>query len=355
MEQVTKMNFKGQSIYVGIDVHNKSWTATFLVDEIDLYTKTFPPSGKLLGNYLRKNFPGGNYLSVYEAGYCGYWVHEDLLRDGVNNIIVNPADVPTTDKEKKKKRDPVDSRKLAKSLRNGDLKSIFIPDKQQQEDKLLLRTRVCMVKKQTSCKNQIKSTLSFFGIFLTDEKIRSHWSKAYISWLRKISKPETSQGMRLIVFLDELEHLRIIIAKLTKQIRQLSTLPIYNKRVSLLRTIPGISILTAMTILTEFGDLNVYSSLDKLCSYVGLTGDEHSSGDKEKKLGMTKRGNRFLRKVLIESSWVAIRKDPALLLEYKKYTRSYAGAKSIIKISRKLLNRIRYVLMNEKEYKLQTI
>lgn len=53
MEQVTKMNFKGQSIYVGIDVHNKSWTATFLVDEIDLYTKTFPPSGKLLGNYLR--------------------------------------------------------------------------------------------------------------------------------------------------------------------------------------------------------------------------------------------------------------------------------------------------------------
>lgn len=160
--------------------------------------------------------------------------------------------------------------------------------------------------------------------------------------------------MRLIVFLDELEHLRKIIAKLTKQIRQLSTLPLYNRRVSLLRTIPGISILTAMTILTEFGDLNVYSSLDKLCSYVGLTGDEDSSGDKEKKLGMTKRGNRFLRKVLIESSWVAIRKDPALLLDYKRYTRSYPGAKSIIKISRKLLNRIRYVLMNEKEYQLQT-
>ncbi len=105
-----------------------------------------------------------------------------------------------------------------------------------------------------------------------------------------------------------------------------------------------------MTILTEFGDLNVYSSLEKLCSYVGLTGDEDSSGDKEKKLGMTKRGNRFLRKVIIESSWVAIRKDPALLLAYKKYTRSYPGAKSIIKISRKLLNRIRYVLKEKKEY-----
>lgn len=355
MKQVTKMNFKGQSIYVGIDVHKKSWTATFLIDEIDLYTKSFPPSGKLLSNFLKKNFPGGNYLSAYEAGYCGYWVHEELEREGVKNIIVNPADVPTTDKEKVKKEDPVDSRKLAKSLRNGDLECIFIPDKTQQEDKLLLRTRVCMVKKQTRCKNQIKSTLGFFGIHLSDEKIKSHWSKAYINWLREISIPDTSQGMRLGIFLDELEHLRKAITQLTKQIRLLSTLPRYNKRVMLLRTIPGISVLCAMTILTEFGDFSIYSRLEKLCAYVGLVSDKHKSSDKEKKMGMTKRGNRHLRRVLIESSWIAIRKDPALLLAYKKYTRSYNGSKAIIKISRKLLNRIRYVLLNEKEYQMQTI
>lgn len=355
MEQVTKLDFKGQSIYVGIDVHTKSWTATFLVDEIDLYTKTFPPSGKVLSTFLKKNFPGGRYLSAYEAGYCGYWVHEELERSGVKNIVVNPADVPTTDKEKVQKDDPVDSRKLARSLRNGELECIFIPDKEQQEDKLLLRTRVCMVKKQTRCKNQIKSTLSFFGIELTDEKIKAHWSKAYINWLREKSNSPGSQGMRLRIFLDELEHLRKAITELTKQIRLLSTHPRYNKRVELLKTIPGLSILSAMTILTELGDISIYSRLEKLCSYVGLIGDKHKSSDKEKKLGMTQRGNRYLRKVLIESSWVAIRKDPALLLEYKRYTRSYSGAKVIIKICRKLLNRIRYVLKNEKEYQLPTV
>lgn len=87
---------------------------------------------------------------------------------------------------------------------------------------------------------------------------------------------------------------------------------------------------------------------------MGLTGDEDSSGDKEKKLGMTKEGidfwEKFYRKQLGGNT-----KRLALLLDYKKYTRSYPSAKAIIKICRKLLNRIRYVIMNEQEYQLQTI
>ncbi len=163
MTQVTKLNFKGQEIYLGIDLHIKSWHVTLLTENIELATKSFPPCAKTLGSYLWRMYPDAEYYSVYEAGYCGYWVHENLIREGINNIVVNPADVPTKDKEKKRKTDPVDSGKLARELMKGALESIYIPDKQQQEDKLLLRTRHSIVKKQTSCKNQIKSTLSFFG------------------------------------------------------------------------------------------------------------------------------------------------------------------------------------------------
>lgn len=354
MSQFTKLNFKGHSIYVGIDVHLRSWKVSIFTDEVELETKSIEPSVKILSHYLKRMFPGATYYSVYEAGYSGYWIHEQLLNEGIKNIIVNAADVPTTDKEKKRKTDPVDSRKLARSLRNEELESIYIPDKNQQEDKLLIRTRNAMVKKQTSCKNQIKSTLGFFGIYLTDEKIKSYWSKAYIEWLRNVSKESSSKSLRLKAFLDQLENLRKIISELTKEIRTLSEQARYKEKVTLLNSVCGISTLTAMTMLTEFGDIKRYCKLDSLCSYVGLPADEYSS-DKENKLGMTKRGNKYLKKVLIESSWVAIKKDPALLLAYTNYRKKYIASKCIIKIARKLLNRIRYVLITGKPYQIQTV
>jgi hypothetical protein len=89
----------------------------------ELYHKTFhqPPKPDALYNYLTKHFPNGTYYSVYEAGYCRFWIHEKLQSLGINSIVVNPADIPTTDKMKKHKTDPVDSNKLARHLRNGNL------------------------------------------------------------------------------------------------------------------------------------------------------------------------------------------------------------------------------------------
>jgi len=355
MSQVTKLSFKGQPIYIGIDVHLKRWNITVITNAVELATKSIAPSAQILSHYLKLTFPEATYYSVYEAGYCGYWIHEQLIGEGIKNIIVNAADIPTTDKEKRRKTDKVDSRKLARELKKGDLKSIYIPDKAQQEDKMLLRTRKTIVKKQTSCKNQIKSTLHFFGIFLKDDQIKSHWSRNYLNWLRTLSTGVNSRSLRLKTFLDELEHLRKTILELTRAIRALSQTPRYKDRVKWLSSIPGISTLTAMIILTELGDIKTYSKLNNLCSYVGLIGDEHTSDERERKLPMTRRGNKYLKNILIESSWVAIRKDPSLLLCYTNYTKSNIATKSIVKIARKLLNRIRYVLVNETEYKCQTI
>src|SRR5690606_14653994 len=122
-KQVTKSDYKGKDIFVGIDTHKKSWNITIM---IGVYTKTFnaPPSAEELRNYLEKNFPGGNYYSAYEAGFSGFWIHYQLLEYGINSIVVNAADIPTTVKEKIQKTDARDSRKIAKSLQNNDLTAI---------------------------------------------------------------------------------------------------------------------------------------------------------------------------------------------------------------------------------------
>jgi transposase len=66
--------------------------------------------------------------------------------------------------------------------------------------------------------------------------------------------------------------------------------------------------------------------------------------------GLSRRGKVIVKTLLIECSWAAIRKDPALLLYYKEQLSHMKAQKAIIKVVRKLLSRIRYVLMNEQEY-----
>ena len=99
-------------------------------------------------------------------------------------------------------------------------------------------------------------------------------------------------------------------------------------------------------------DINRFQKQDHLYSYCGLTPDCHSSGDIERIGKVSRRGNIFIKTVLIECAWVAVRKDPALLLYYKQQLPKMERNKAIIKVARKLLNRIRYVLKNKAEYQI---
>ena len=65
---------------------------------------------------------------------------------------------------------------------------------------------------------------------------------------------------------------------------------------------------------------------------------------------MEEISNNYLREAIIESSWVIIRKDPAMLMMYKTYCARMDENKAIIKIARHLLSRIRYVWSKETKY-----
>jgi transposase len=352
MEQIIRPDFTGQPFFIGIDTHKKSWKVSIFTEHLEHKTFTQPPDVDKLANYLRRNFPGGEYHVVYEAGFCGFWIHDSLNKEeGVDCIVVNPADVPTTDKEKKTKADPIDSRKLGRSLRNGELKGIYVPPRESVEDRNLVRMRQTMVKKQTRVKNQIKSLLYFYGIVLPEEYTQRRWSRKFIDWLYEIQMTRASGDMALKTLLDELTYLRQTISGLTKGIRGLALTEEYAENFRLLKTVIGISILADMILLTELVDINRFKNLDMLASYVGLIPDTESSGEKENDKGITKRRNPLLRHVLIEAAWTAVRKDPALMEAFNKMLgRGISRKVAIVKIARKLLNRIRYVLKNKKEY-----
>ncbi|MDR9364430.1 MAG: hypothetical protein RI575_03750, partial [Balneolaceae bacterium] len=99
--------------YIGIDVHKKSWKIAIRFFGQELRHLSIDPDGEHLRRFVDKHYPGGRYVTVYEAGFTGFSTHRELEQQGFKNIVVHPADVPTTDKEKRRKSDKVDCRKLA--------------------------------------------------------------------------------------------------------------------------------------------------------------------------------------------------------------------------------------------------
>jgi transposase len=182
--QNNKLDFSNQHFYVGLDVHKKTWAVTIRSMGLELKRFSTEANPKVLYDYMQKNYPNGNYFSVYESGFCGYWIHRQLESYGFKNIVVNPAEVPTSGKEKLEKLDPIDSRKLARELENRSIKGIYIPNMLQQEIRSLCRLRYQQIKKQTRLKNQIKSYLNFYGHKLLENSQMQHWSRRFIEYLK---------------------------------------------------------------------------------------------------------------------------------------------------------------------------
>lgn len=349
--QSNKLDFSGQNIYVGFDVHLKSWKVTIMTEKLTHKTFSQDPKPELLYNYLTKNFPGGIYHSAYEAGFCGYWIHNKLKSLGINSIVVNPADIPTTHKEKVQKEDARDSKKIAKTLRGGDLIPIHVPCLKTLDDRSLMRTRSALVKDLVRNKNRTKSFLYFHGIDIPASfSKQTVWSKHFINWLMAIEMPEQSGKNALNAVVGASIDLRVSVLRVTKQITELSKTKEYQEQVILLRGIPGIGLLTAMTILTELETINRFESLDKLCGFIGLIPSTKSSGENDVVGDITPRGHSALRSAIIESAWVAARLDPALTKNYHDYCKRMEPNKAIVRIAKKLLNRIRYVLKNKQTY-----
>lgn len=346
------ISFKGQNIYIGIDVHKESWTVCIYLEHCEHKRFSQPPSVEALMSYLRRNFPEANYYSAYEAGFCGFHIHEKLQAAGIKNIVVNAADVPTTHKDRNNKTDKRDSRKLGHSLRSGDLTAIHIPTRKTQEDRALLRTRFIVRKDLSRIKSRVKSLLNFYGVDHPEQftSVGTHWSRRYLEWLKTVPMEHDSGRAVLLTLISEVEELRKIQLNVTRQIRALSRTASCAKDFELLKSIPGIGLITGMFLLTDIEDINRFPSTDRFAGYLGLIPSCHNSGEKKNNGTITSRANKMIRDMLIESAWTAARKDPALLKTFSELCRRMKPNKAIIRIARKLVNRLYYVLKTKTKY-----
>lgn len=354
----TKVNeklFDGQSIYVGIDCHKKNWTVTILGEQYEHKTMSQNPDPDILASYLRRNFPGAAYNAVYEAGFNGFYSCRRLRQLGINCDVIHAADVPTSNKEKIQKMDPVDSRKLARSLRSKEFEAIHIPEPSLEADRALVRQRFRVMKDVTRTKARVRSLLFQFNISVPDlftlGQARS-WSRVYMNWLKELQIEHESLKQTLDNYIRIGELQRNELLSVNRQVRTLSQNDTCRNNYNLLISIPGIGFLTAMTFLAQIGDIRRFERLDDLCDYIGLVPMMHGSGDKMYTGKLINRGRKELKIMIIEAAWEAVRLDPALMARFNELARRMNKNKAIIRIARKLVSRMRFVLMAQKSYTL---
>lgn len=343
--------FEGVRIFVGLDVHKKSWSVAIIADGVLRERFTQEASCQTLCKHLHRRYPGGEYYSVYEAGFCGFWIYRQLNQLGINCIVVNAADIPTKDKERKNKTDRVDAAKLARELSAGSLEKIYVPGKASLGARLLIRTRTQCVAKITRCKNQIKGLLNFHGINTPEDLECRHWSRQYLEFIKGIEFPEKLSRTALDSLLKELLSLRSILLDLNKEIRNLSKNKEYKEDSENLLSIYGVNTIAAMTLLSEIDNIGRFRNLDSLCKYVGLVPSESSSGQTQRTGPLTRRKNNRLRQIIVEISWVAARYDQSINELFLKYQKRMPKKKAIIKIGRHILNRIRFILKTKQKYR----
>ena len=268
---------------------------------------------------------------------------------GIANIVVNPADIPRMNKELVYQTDRSDSRSIARELRNKQLRGIYIFDPANEEFRSLFRYRLTIAKDVRIACNRIKAFLFYRSISIPVEFDNANWSKNFLTWLEQIPLSQSSARSVLDQLIDQFKYLHAKKLFIETQLRQKARekdAPLLK----LLTSIPGIGPITAIGIMAEIGDINRFATIKHFASYVGLIPRISQSGEKENIGSITYRHNSYLRPLIVEASWQAIRCDPAMLEYYKSVCGKTISKKAIIKVARKLLSRIMFVMKYREPY-----
>ena len=350
--QSNKKSFKGQKIFIGIDVHKKNWDVAIAPEVGNVKRHTQKASAKELFDFLKKHYPDGDYLAVYESGFSGFSTYYALKDVGIECKVIHAADVPTTQYEEVMKTDRVDSVKLVRSLKAGLLKGIYIREKENIDDRSVVRIRKTIQKQLSGYKARVKHMLHCNGVSFPErfEKPGSHWSKAFLKWLKEDVTLLSSTRNSLDLLIRQVETIRLTLLEATKMMRSLSQTERYKHKCDLLMTVPGIGFIVSMCILTEIYDVKRFHNEKEFAAYLGLIPTSHSSGDKVVHGEMTFRGNKQLGPMIIETAWISICKDAGLGSLYLRYKERMKPQEAIVRIARKLSNIIFAVLKNETQY-----
>jgi len=339
-----------KEIFVGLEDSKRTWKIAVRSEKMLIHQTSMEAKYPILIKYLRNKFPKCRVHLIYEAGFKGFNLYDQLTEDGIECVVI-PPHIVTEPKVSRVKTDKRDARRLAKILENQDYKfGCYVPDKERREDRQISRTLGAVKKDIIRTRNRIRKFLDFHGIILPF-KDSQKWGRVEFMGLKNLSLSDPLRKS-LDILLEMLGALWAHAKELREYLRELCRKERYHKAYEIAKSMPGIGWYTAIRFVLEFGeDLSRFTSGKQIAGFVGLGCSEYSTGETENRGRITGVGSGYIRATLIENSWVAIRKDPVLLDKFNRVWRnSGSKKKAIVAVARMLIVRFRACVMSGKPY-----
>jgi len=325
--------------FLGLDVHKATITVAVAEDDDrppERWDKIPNEPAAVRKMVTRLSRDGCRLKAVYEAGPTGYGLQRQLTDLGVECAVAAPALIPH-ERGKRVKTDTRDAVNLARLLRRGDVTAVWVPDREHEALRSLVRARF-------DAKEDHQRARQRLAKFLLQEGVRPPhgvraWTLRYHRWLDQI---QLEQPPAQVVFEDYRAVERAAKERVKRLDQELRTWAQESSRMAVimaLQILRGIGFLTAVTIVAEVGDFRRFAFARGFMSFIGVVASEHSSGERQQRGGITRAGNRYLRHVIVQSAHHA-RHAPCISRELSK--RLEGMPSELVEIAQKSQQRLHY-------------
>ena len=291
-------------IFVGLDVHKDTIAVAVARAgrEAPEYLGEVAHDGAGIRKLLKRVNPAGKaVLSVcYEAGPCGYGLYRLLTGMGHHCEVVAPSLIPRKPGDRLK-TDRRDALQLARLHRAGELTAVWVPDEAQEALRDMTRAREDMVAMALQARQRLNAFLLRHGQVYREGK--SRWTQKHFYWLREL---RFISPLQQLVFEEYVEAVKVALRRVTvleDHLRAAMERSPLRPVAEGLMALRGVSLVAALTLVAELGDISRFDSPRQLMAYLGLVPSEHSSGNVRRQGGITRTGNGHVRRVLVEAAW----------------------------------------------------
>jgi transposase len=326
--------------FIGIDVHKKQSQICILDEQGSLkYEFRVPTNRPELADVLGSYRPA---RVLIEASTPSEWVARHLESLDLEVVVADPNFAPMyATRQKKIKTDRRDARMLADSAWKQTYRPAHRISDEKRQLRYALGAREALVNNRTQLICFVRAQLLGEGVRLPDcapENIVGHLREAKL-------EPSLAQTLE-----PTLQVLTALTENIKRSDQQVQSLAYAEPQARLLQTIPGVGVITALSLIVAIDGAERFASAHQLASYLGLVPRESSSGEKQKRGRISKAGNSRARRMLVQAAQRMMRCQPEAarpLWQWAEKIKSRRGKNiAVVALARKLAG-VSYAMLRD--------
>ena len=289
--------------FLGLDVHAETIAVAIADPDGEVRSLgTIANRAESIRKLVKKLGSVEQSRACYEACPTGNVLYWQLTQLGVECAVIAPTLVPVKAGDRAK-TDRRDAERLARNHRSGELTTVWIPDEGSEALRDLVRAREAAKADQLRARHRLSKFLLRTGR-RPETKIKL-WTGVHMTWVRQLRFEHPAQESTRLDYLHEVEHMAERVLRLEQAITDAIRLASAQTQevVRGLQALRGIAEISAVTIVSELGELSRFENARQLMGYSGAVPSENSSGKRVQRGSITKAGNAHLRRIVVEAAW----------------------------------------------------